>query len=61
MNQVKTYRAIVQPLEPNCPTCMDGTAPNDYKRVGRATFVCTACNRDVSLAVFFLSDAEGIS
>ena len=55
---MKTYRAIVQPLEPNCPTCMDGTMPGETRRTGRATWLCAACGRDVSLAVIFLSDAE---
>lgn len=56
---MKTHRAIVQPLEPNCPKCMDGTMPTDTRRTGRATWLCAACGRDVSLAVIFLSDAEG--
>ena len=55
---MKTYRAIVQQLEPTCPTCLDGTMPTDTRRIGRATWLCAACNRDVSLAVIFLSDSE---
>ena len=70
---MKTTRAIVQPLLrlgrdemtatckhylQVCPTCHDGTAPTEYTRTGRATYVCDGCGRDVSLAVIFLSDAE---
>ncbi len=50
---MKTTRAIVQPLEPTCPTCMDGTMPTEYTRTGRATYVCDGCGRDVSMAVLF--------
>ena len=55
---MKTHRAIVQPPEPNCPTCHDGTAPTEYTRTGRATYVCDGCGRDVSMAVLFLGDAD---
>ncbi len=51
---MKTTLGIVQPLEPKCKTCSDGTMPTEYTRTGRATYVCDGCGRDVSMAVLFL-------
>lgn len=40
-----------------CPVCEDGMAPTRIVRVGRCSYFCRECGRDVSLAVILIADA----